>query len=86
MTPFEIRILLHYYVSPDEPEERDAPIFVETIRRFLVEGLIEQHPDCDETCSRCRKYQTTARGDAYCEALKRVPLPVQAWLIPEIKA
>ena len=77
MTPFEIDVLLHYYMRPiadhavmayDKSWARD---------RFLAEGLLERAKYTYTT------YQLTERGIAYCEALQRVPLPIQKWVQPE---
>jgi hypothetical protein len=80
MTPFEIRILLHYYYSPDDFRGIDplAPLWQETMNAFVVEGLVRERKELGP------RYEITSRGTAYCMALQRVPLPVQQWVLPEM--
>ena len=79
MTPFEIRVLLHYFTTPSEPPEQNAPIFPATIQKFLEDGLIQR---VQEVGPDGAKYETSNRGEAYCKALTELPLPVQKWVMP----
>lgn len=80
MTPFEIKILLHYFTNCDDPiqVQRNPPVWIETRDRLLSEGLIREAVG-DE-----RKYGATwaitKRGQAHCEALMAVPLPESVWV------
>lgn len=80
MTPFEIEILLYYYWSSvDEYPKRNAPIFKETIGRFINLGLIIATPS-PHPC--CYVYSGNREAlTAYVNALCAVPLPVQKWVV-----
>lgn len=86
MSPYGIKILLHYYAIPEEHEDaqRTPPIWTSTIDDFLLEGLLRpSRPDeIDPSRYATATFQITERGRAYCDALQRVPLPVQVWVIP----
>lgn len=73
MTPCEISVLLHFYVSPLPHERHDAPAVSAAIRWFLdVEAI--RRGDTPNT------YVTTPLGKAWVEALCRVPKPRLAYL------
>lgn len=77
MTPYEIRVLLHFFMSPAEPP--DAPLLLPTCKDFERAGLLrEREPDATMR----GRYEITARGEAYCRALQSVPLPEPAWILP----
>lgn len=78
MTPFEIDILLWYHCrAEDHPHTRNPPpIWSITRENLISDGLLER-TDGDMTL------RPTERLHVYCEALSRVPLPVQVWRIPE---
>ena len=84
MVPYEIDILLWYHTrAEDHPDlYRRPPIWPETIRRFVDEGLLwcstedeRNHP------THPMAYQMLPRGNAYCDALQAVPLPRSTWVI-----
>ena len=80
MSPYQIRILLHYFVhlTEDAPEViENAPILRETINEFITDGFLIPATDC----SVYKTYSITGRGRCYCEGLCNVPYPV--WTIPE---
>lgn len=79
MTPYEIRALLHYYASNKDHGDlnRNPPIWRPTIESFLAQGLIVA------TSGLAVVYEITDRGRIYVEALQRVPLPVQRWVMPD---
>lgn len=81
MTPFEIDILLHYATtSGDHPlMSNPPPIWRHTINGFLESGLLACGNDGQAA------YVATDRLRAYAEALQRVPLPVQVWVMPDSK-
>ena len=81
MTPFEIGILLHYATcSQDHELMRDPPpIWRETMRGFIAQGMLVESSGGDVV------YLKTDRLDAYAEALQLVPLPVQKWVMPNVK-
>lgn len=80
MTPFEIEILLYYYYSgEDDHPRKNAPIFNNTIQRFVNLGLILASP-AQHPCT----YNYTGNKEAlkaYVDALEAVPLPVQKWVV-----
>ena len=82
MTPFELDILLHYYsIAEDHPVvNRKPPIWPETRKAFLDEGLMELVPMGEV---RWATYRLTERGQAYIKAILEVPLPVKKWVMPE---
>jgi len=73
MTPYEIRILLHYASCALDYPDKSAPIYQETISSFLTHGLLEM--DTSHSV-----YVPTARLLAYSAALQSVPLPEQTWV------
>ena len=80
MTPYEIDILLHYYSRAEDHEDihRKPPIWQPTLRRFLDDELLQPTANGADVI-----YAISERGTAYVEALQRIPLPVQIWVIPE---
>ena len=80
MSPFEIEILLYYYYSAvDECPKKHAPIFKDTMDRFVSLGLILAIPS-QYPCT----YTYTGNREAlgvYVEALSAVPLPTKKWVI-----
>lgn len=79
MTPFEIGIALHYHTRCCDAEEIKVPIGPATIKMFMDEGLLVRHFDADDT----QQYHPTEKLHAYVEALEKIPLPVQKWVISE---
>ena len=79
MTPYEIDIVLWYYVRVgDHPDiQRNPPVWRPTVDGFIDNGLL--------LISKGRMdvvYVLSERGRAYVEALQRVRLPVQTWVMP----
>lgn len=86
MTPLEIDIIMHYYCRADDYREGDftAPAVRETINRFRDElGLLEPNKRDRQFCEPSAAYQLTERGRVFIDALMKVPLPVQKWVMPE---
>ena len=79
MTPYEIDILLHYYARCEDhgDVERKPPIWPSTLLYFLEQELL-----ATANAEAQAHYAITDRGRAYVEALQRVPLPVQVWVMP----
>ncbi len=81
MTPFEIRILLHYYTASGDAEEvlRNPPILETTMKTFVELGLLE-HSDGRGPGS----FIMTPKGNFYVErGLMDVPVPVECYKFPE---
>jgi hypothetical protein len=78
MTLFEMGILCHYAVSPEDHRvvSQNPPIWAATREMFLVhEELLELAPEEERT------YKLTPRGQCYVTALQRLPLPVPEWRV-----
>ncbi len=84
MTPYEIDLILWYYSrAEDHPDvKRDPPIFQPTMRAFLHDELLRYLAETERHQKHPMSYEITERGQAYVEALMRVPLPVQRWVMP----
>lgn len=80
MTPYELCVLLHYYVMADDHEDVEAnpPVWRPTVDKLKAHGLL-----CDDGGNVRRSYALTERGEIYVElGLCAVPLPVRSWHIP----
>lgn len=77
MSPFEIGILLHYYgCASDHPYMNNKPpIFDDTMREFVKDGLLE-HGATENP-----QYVGTKKLAAYVEYLCSVQLPEQIWIV-----
>lgn len=74
-TPYELGILLHYFVSPEEHPR--APIFEATCLRLMQLGLMTRD------LRREPVYGLTERGEAFITlGLLRTPIPEQVWQMP----
>lgn len=78
MTPHEIDLLMHYYTCVDE--HRDAHLVGDTLCELAANGFLERLPQPTGYGS---NWKITERGEVYCVALTRVPLPVQRWVMPD---
>lgn len=78
-TPLDREILTHYYVSP-EPFPRSGGSNSETVQRFIRLGLLVELPQANKYGSTIEANREAIR--VYMDALGRVPLPVQRWVIP----
>ena len=74
MTPYEIKILLHYATCALDYPDKSAPIYDETINSFIIDGLLEFG------LSGRSGLVATLRLLAYSDALQSVPLPEQTWV------
>lgn len=81
MTPLQISILLHYYVSPTDYRNGDfsAPAVKEAMAHFLEKGML-----C-HSVKRDVNYVITDGGQYFVYRLCRVPLPVveERWVFPD---
>jgi hypothetical protein len=77
MSPADLRLLLHYYAIPSDPPEATGEAGRLRLTDLLVHELIvPRHADHGPT------YELTQKGEAFCEALMNVPLPIQRWVMP----
>lgn len=80
MTPFEIEILIHYYVSPTphRVELENSPIWPETRAWFLAQGLLAARTESSRYGA---TYECTKRGEAWINYICQLPLPTQQWVM-----
>jgi hypothetical protein len=76
MTPYQIKLILHWYCVVDRFPQASAPIYDETMAWMLRDGLIEPRRDVEGL------YTTTERGAKFVEMLCDTPLPENRWLDP----
>lgn len=75
MTPVEIGVLLHYYVSPEEHPRIHAPAVKEAIRKWVAEGILIQDMETEI-------YRTSYRGSVLVKMLCDTPMPIKVWSDP----
>ena len=76
MSPYEIKILLHYHAIREDHElaKETSDLACKTFGRFLDSGFLEKsHNDMI--------YSPTEKLHVYVDALCNVPEPVQKWVI-----
>ncbi len=75
MTPNDIDVLLHYYVSSTEHPRINSPAVKETIHNFIDNGLIQSTDVVGQ-----HQYETTPKGSAHVAQLCALPWPTKAWI------
>lgn len=76
-SPYELGILLHYYVSPTDYPYNDAPIWPETVNRLRWLGLMAGNLDTNSD------HRLTPCGEAFVRlSLCEAPIPEQQWVLP----
>ena len=90
MTLLEIQILIHYHCYTTDYRDGDftAPAVRNAIEEFrgnlnLLQSVPEE--EHDGTMKLLPMYRITERGSAFVEALQKIPLPQQVWIMPEKK-
>ena len=73
MTPNDIEVLIHCYVSAAPHPRGEAPAVQEAYRDLRANGLIEQDVQLSH-------YHTTDRGEAHVKLLCATPWPTQIWV------
>lgn len=86
MPPMKIQMMLHFaaVIGPYQYNQCDA--YIQFVRELLRDGMIERPTKAQRAEHAGWAYKATAKGIVYVEALKAVPLPVQAepkWVMPE---
>jgi hypothetical protein len=76
MTPYQIKLILHWHCVADRFPHDSAPIYGETMAWMISDGLIKRN---DEDAG---LYTTTERGAKFVEMLCETPLPENRWLDP----
>jgi hypothetical protein len=89
MTPVQIRILIHAYYEC-EPFPPDAPPAVLDgidwlVRNGMIETVPEDRPVTVTTVPSLPVYRTTAKGNCFVDHIRKLPLPVETWGIPEVR-
>lgn len=69
LTPNDLEILIHYYVSPAEHPRFNY--IRPTIDEFVRNGILERKDD---------EYAVTDKGRAWLISILQVPCPTQAWI------
>jgi hypothetical protein len=72
LTPFELEVLMHYFVSQSEFQRINAPAFKGAVGRLIGDDLLELDGS----------YKVTTRGRAYMYMLLDTPLPEHGWVDP----
>ena len=78
VSPYQLRILLHYFCCTDDPQEIGAPIWDSTVKQFVADEMLIAHDDKDYP-----RFRISPRGEFYVRAILATPLPVQRWEIPQ---
>lgn len=85
MSILEISIILHYWCSPKQYKNMDAPAVIQAIDNFVKHGILLERPESTK-CNRmyCIN-EPLARP--YIDAVTSVPLPVksESYFIPDYK-
>lgn len=78
MTPLGIEILMHYQTRASDYRDGDfsAPAVREAMDYFVSAGLLRE-------VMSTHRYEATEGCRVFVEALCRVPVPVQKWVIPD---
>lgn len=74
ITPIQLKMLLHYYVSPELYTGETDAVRTANRRELIALGLLTPYSE---------KFTITERGKVYCEAVLAVPFPQQVWVIPK---
>lgn len=72
LTPLELDVLIHCYVSPAPHPRQDAESVMAACARLYLDEVIEP--------SDHGGWQTTDKGRAWLAAILRTPMPRQAWV------
>jgi hypothetical protein len=88
VTPLEIEILMHYRCRASDYRNGDhsADAVKDAIGYFLDADLLKHlgfSPEYFPDGVLKARYSVTDRCIAYLDALQRVPLPVQKWVMPD---
>lgn len=81
MTIVDIEVLLHYYYSP-EVYPGWTPAVEMALKALRSKGLLQTRSEKSQYGS---EFEVTAKGGAWIEAIRNMPLPVEEtkWVIPE---
>lgn len=74
LTPLNLKVLLHCYVSPEPNPQHDNAVVQESLQHFVNLGAIAPVKELSNI------YGTTPLGAAWVKAILATPLPVQAFI------
>jgi DNA-binding PadR family transcriptional regulator len=74
MTPNDIEILIHYYVSPNPHPRIDAGAVKQAVQAFVKDGIFIE-ADGDKS-----GYSVTDKGKAWLATILNVPYPKKIWV------
>lgn len=75
-TPYDIRMMLHFYSCYDRFPQYDAPIYGERLARLMQDNLVEFIDGVP---------RATKLGEAFIELLLQTPIPVAVYVDPRFK-
>lgn len=76
MTPYQIKLILHWHCVVDRFPHDNAPIYAPTMAGMISDGLLKRSEEGEGF------YTTTERGAKFVEMLCETPLPESHWLDP----
>ena len=76
MTPIQLEVLVHCYVSPEQHPRFFAPAVWKAFNSFLRQGIIEYNSQRKEPFV----YVTTEKGEAWLKTILATPQPRQVWV------
>lgn len=76
LTPCQLEVLMHYYVSGHDHPRKEAPAVAEAITMFMQEGMLKFANDGVHIT-------TTDKGSFWLEHLLSIPFPVKRFRIPK---
>lgn len=75
-SPFDIKMMLHFYACYDRFPQADSAIFGERLRAVMDAGLVEYVDGIP---------RTTKLGEAFVELLLETPIPVVRYVDPRFR-
>lgn len=86
MNVIHLEVMLHHFYNPT-PYPKDTPAVRDAHNDLFGHGLLVPNAERSERGSpdKPRAWDVTERGRVFVLALTNVPLPVQAWTMPQPK-
>lgn len=75
MTPYELSILMHHYVSPSPYAGEGAMLYEPAVKEFMEMGMLDTNGE---------RLVTTPKANAWIEYILSVPFPEMKWIIPSV--
>jgi len=73
MTPNDLEILIHYYVSNEPHPRLNAPAVQHSIEKFVLDGIFKLYVIGNKT-------RITEKGKAWLKTILSVPYPQKVWV------